>query len=167
MNQAQLINQTSGDVEYYTPPNIISAARAVLGWIDLDPASSAIANDRIGAKEFFSANGLAQSWYGRVWMNHPFRRGENAQWVNKLVREVTEGHVIEALCITYACTSEAWFQPLLERPICFLSPRTNYYLPNGSIKKGVTKGSAVTYFGNDVARFARHFHLFGQIKVTL
>jgi hypothetical protein len=33
MNPSQLINQTSGDTEYYTPPFIIDAARRVLGVI--------------------------------------------------------------------------------------------------------------------------------------
>lgn len=45
---AQLINQTSGNTEYYTPIDIVDAARYVMGWIDLDPASSALANARIG-----------------------------------------------------------------------------------------------------------------------
>ena len=45
----QQINQTSGDVEYYTPPAIIEAARLVMGTIDLDPASSETANERVRA----------------------------------------------------------------------------------------------------------------------
>lgn len=50
MTQAhQHINQTSGDVEYYTPLAIIAAAHLVLGTIDLDRASSATANKRVKA----------------------------------------------------------------------------------------------------------------------
>ena len=40
----QLVNQDSGDTEYYTPGFIVEAARRVMGGIDLDPFSSAAAN---------------------------------------------------------------------------------------------------------------------------
>lgn len=76
----QQINQDSGDVEFYTPPFIIESARKVLGVIDLDPASNEIANRTVQAKRIFTKedNGLAQEWSGKVWMNHPFGKGELA-----------------------------------------------------------------------------------------
>jgi hypothetical protein len=147
MNNAQLINQDSGDFEYYTPAEIILAARALMGGIDLDPASSEIANETIGATQIFTIadDGLSRSWHGRVWMNHPFSRTGNKLWVNKLVAEWEAGRVQQACCITYAATSEAWFRPLMAFPQCFLSPRTNYRRPDGKIARGVSKGSVVTY----------------------
>lgn len=183
----QLINQTSGEVEYYTPVEIIEAARRVMRGIYLDPASSAAANEYVFAQRIFTLkdNGLAQRWEGRVWMNHPFGRAEtaclvgctknhvhhnfdyhgNAKWINKLESEYVAGNVIEACCITFACTSETWFQPLVKRPQCYLTPRTNYRLPDGTVKKGVSKGSVVTYFGNNLDRFAREYAPFGTIKI--
>lgn len=163
----QLINQTSGEVEYYTPQNIIEAARATLGGIDLDPASSAIANERVRAESFFTKedDGLSKMWWGRVWMNHPFGRIENPQWIGKIEHEFSEGNIDAACCITFACTSEAWFRPLLHYPQCFLSPRTNYYLPDGTLKRGVSKGSVVTYFGPHTSLFARFFAPLGVVKV--
>ena len=162
----QHINQTSGDVEYYTPPAIIEAAYLVLGTIDLDPASSEAANERVKAIRIFTDadDGLSQEWIGKVWMNHPFGKKQNSKWIAKLEEEYRAGRVTEACCITYACTSEKWFQPLLQRPQCFLCPRTNYLLPNGSVKKGVTKGSVVTYFGENVAGFAEAFASLGVVK---
>lgn len=167
MNAAQLINQTSGIVEYYTPLPIIEAARRTLGFIDLDPASSAIANARVKAGAFFTEadNGLSVNWFGNVWMNHPFGRIENPKWVSKIESEFKSARVSAACCITFACTSERWFQPLLRRPQCFLSPRTNYELPDGSTLRGVTKGSVVTYFGHDPSRFAREFEELGVVKI--
>ena len=168
MTQAhQRINQTSGDVEYYTPPAIIEAARRVLGTIDLDPASSVAANTRVKAVRIFTEadDGLAQEWNGKVWMNHPFGKKGNAKWINKLEAEYQSGRVLEALCITYACTSEKWFQPLLKRPQCFLCPRTNYHLPDGCLKRGVTKGSVVTYFGKNVPGFAKTFASLRVVKI--
>lgn len=168
---AELINQTSGECEWYTPPEIVEAARRVLGTIDLDPASSEIANQRVRATKYYTKadqdlnDGRLPRWDGRVWMNHPFGRTTNGLFVKHLEDCFLRGYVTEACCITYACTSEAWFQPLMRRPQCYLSPRTNYYLPNGKKKKGVTKGSVVTYYGRDVAKFAREFNQFGVIKV--
>ena len=49
----QLINQTSGETDIHTPPEILNLVRAVLGEIELDPASSAAANERVKAKTFY------------------------------------------------------------------------------------------------------------------
>lgn len=187
MESHQFINQTSGIVEYYTPVEIIEAARRVMGGIDLDPASSACANEIVKATHFFTKddNGLRRHWFGCVWLNHPFGRAEkacgadcdkkhehhnydyygNAAWIDYLDSEC-EARVSQACCITYACTSEAWFQPLIKRPQCYLTPRTNYCLPDGTIKRGVSKGSVVTYYGDDLDAFAREFKPFGQVKVA-
>lgn len=169
MNAAQQINQTSGAVEYYTPPHILAAARKALGveQFDLDPFSSSEANKRVLARNFFTAetDGFKQRWFGSVWMNHPFSAELNPRAIQKLEDEYTFGDVLEACCITYACTSERWFQPLLHRPQCFLHPRTNYYLPDGTVKKGVTKGSVVTYYGDDTLRFRDAFRGLGAVKI--
>ncbi len=166
-NNAQLINQTSGKVEYYTPSAIIEAARQTMGGIDLDPASSHTANRVIKAAAIFTEadDGLCQFWWGRVWMNHPFGRVTNPLWIGKLLEEYTAGRVEQACCITFASTSEAWFQPLLACPVCFLAPRTNYRLPDGSIMRGVTKGSAVAYLGPNMTAFVEHFASLGSVML--
>lgn len=188
----QLINQTSSDVEYYTPVEIVEAARRVMGGIDLDPASSENANRIVRAAQIYTAydSGLERGWPGKIWMNHPFGRAEetceivcekkiknkkhvchdydlygNAAWINYLEGEYLAARTVEAHCITYACTSEAWFQPLMKRPQCYLTPRTNYRLPDGTIKKGVSKGSVVTYYGTNLEAFAREYAPLGTIKV--
>jgi len=167
MTTAELINQTSGVVEYYTPAPILAAARATLGRIDLDPASSPAANARVGATRIFTAadDGLSKTWSGYVWMNHPFGKATNRLWIEKLESEYTSGRVFAACCITFACTSEKWFQPLLWRPQCFLSPRTNYHLPDGRVLRGVTKGSVVTYFGEIPELFRANFSALGVVKI--
>lgn len=167
MNASQLINQTSGEVEFYTPAKIIEATRETMGRIDLDPASSAKANENVKANTFFTKedDGLSAQWWGHIWMNHPFGRGVNELWINKLVSEFESGRTEQACCITFASTSEGWFRPLLKRPQCFLVPRTNYLLPDGTVYRGVTKGSVVTYFGSNVQRFAECFKHLGEVKI--
>lgn len=181
--------QTSGDVEYYTPPAIVEAARKTMYCIDLDPASSAKANEVVQASEYFTVDedGLSQRWSGTVWLNHPFGRAEvacsaicekehehhyfpyhgNRAWMNKLFWEWDGGNLCAACTITYASTSEKWFRRLLDYPQCFLTPRTNYLLPDGSVKRGVQKGSVVTYLGDEPERFARCFSHLGVVKVKL
>jgi len=165
----QLINQTSGKFEYYTPQPILDAARKVLGEITLDPASSKAANAFVKANCFFTETDapLHRPWFGNVWMNHPFGRTENPLWIGKLIHEFSSRRVGRALCITYACTSEAWFHPLMHFPQCFLVPRTNYILPDGSVKRGVTKGSVVTFLldrYDGIGKFAEAFKGMGVVK---
>jgi hypothetical protein len=167
VNNSILINQTSGEFEYYSPQDIVDAARRVMGCIDLDPASSAIANQIVRAKRFYTIedDGLTQKWYGNVWMNHPFSRANNPKWIDRLRVEYEIGDVSQACCICFAATSENWFQPLYDYPLCFLSPRTNYYLPDGTLKEDVTKGSVVTYLGTNILGFITEFQSFGSVML--
>jgi hypothetical protein len=98
MNNHQLINQTSGSTEWYTPHEIMEAVHEVMGGIDLDPASSEKANSIVKAARYFTrpelvpcgefdglpfmtqgGGGLDESWAkvnGRIWLNAPFGRTE-------------------------------------------------------------------------------------------
>jgi len=164
----QMINQDSGDTEYYTPESIVMAARRAMGGvISLDPATSHEANRRVKAEHIYTADddGLTRSWFGNVWMNHPFSKTNNRLFVAKLVEEYQAGRVKAACCITFAATSEKWFRPLLAFPQCYIYGRTNYHLPNGTVKKGVTKGSVVTYLGPDIEAFRDYFEHMGAVKI--
>jgi len=219
MNNAKLINQSSGKVEYYTPPNIIKLVHKMFNKIDLDPASSPQANkivkadmfytepsyyelptknDRLPTRFFTSLGGLTQGyvWYGNVWLNHPFSKGENvckttgngctklscykrgwhlgtklpsnADWVNKMIEHYENGSITQGLMITYASTSETWFKPLLKYPKCWIYGRTNYIDGNTmKVQKGVTKGSVITYFGNDLTKFNKIFSLIGSCHAPI
>jgi hypothetical protein len=59
--------------EHYTPDHVVEAARRTLGGIDLDPASCALANERVKAERWFGlpGDGLAEEWFGRVFLNPP------------------------------------------------------------------------------------------------
>lgn len=197
LNPDQYCNQDSGNVEYHTPLKFIESARKVLGIIDLDPASNEIANENIKAIKIFTKknSGLIQPWIGKVWMNHPFSKGEKAcpknkaggynckkktckdrghhidhdipsndDWIQKLLAEIKSGNTKEAIIICFCSTSETWFKPLLDYYQCFINGRVNYFNDKGEEIKGCTKGSVITYFGNNPQSFEKEFSQYGKVK---
>ena len=167
MNNAQICNQDSGVVEWYTPNYIIEAARATMCGIDLDPASCAAANDTVKATRYFTKDddGLTRQWFGNVWMNHPYGREPNKRWPSKLVNEYKQGHVKQSCFICNASTSEIWFQPLFAYPICFIDGRMKFIPGSGQNESSASKGSAVVYLGGFTERFAHYFAKLGSIMI--
>lgn len=164
LSNHQLINADSGNPERYTPQYIIEAARQTMGDIDLDPASCSLANRTVQARHYFTItdDGLSRPWFGRVWMNHPYSKKGNIQWVAKLVHEYQIGNISEACCITFTSTSERWFRPLYHGIQCNLKKRVRFNAPDGSpMKSGATKGSTITYLGPNWEQFYQAFQDLG------
>lgn len=166
MKNHQYINATSSCVEWYTPSEIIEAARKTLGYIELDPFSCDTANKVVKAEHIYTKrdDGFHQDWFGKVWVNHPFSRENNKMIAMKAINE-HHGNNCEIVMITFAATSESWFKPLLSWPQCYIHGRTNYLDEQGNKVKGVTKGSVVTYLGKNVDKFYEAFKHLGTIKV--
>lgn len=66
-------HHSSATNEHFTPAGYIIAARVLMGGIDLDPASNALANTIVGATSYFDKemDGFNREWHGRVWLNPP------------------------------------------------------------------------------------------------
>ena len=169
MNNSQLINQDSGDFEWYTPIEIVNAAREVMGSIDLDPASSELANLHIKAELIYTINddGLSKNWVGNIWLNHPFERNKTPLWIARYDSEYKNGNIKQACNITFANTDTSWFQILAKYPQCFLCPRTHFYNPlHPNRRSANTKGSVVTYLGDNVDKFIEVFDgNLGKVKI--
>lgn len=103
--------QGTGENEWYTPIEYIEAAREVMGGIDLDPATSPDAQERIKAGSFFTRDddGLRRDWHGRVWLNPPFAQPAIHHFAQKMADEVKAGHVSQAIMLTHNYTDTAWF----------------------------------------------------------
>jgi hypothetical protein len=123
------VAQNSGDNESYTPKEYIDAARAVMGSIDLDPASHAEANGTVKATRFFSAedDGLKRTWTGRVWMNPPYAGELIGKFADKLV--ASEG-IDAAIVLINNATETRWPREVLASAQGGRSPsRTGRALP--------------------------------------
>jgi|GEM_PF-1524858 len=154
----------TGQNEWYTPAQYIEAAREVLGVIDLDPASSAEANETVDAERFLTIDddGLSHEWHGALWMNPPYSQPAIMDFCTKLVAEYEEGRTTAAIALTHNYTDTAWFHRLASSclSVCFTRGRIAFEGLNGE-KASPTQGQAFFYFGDDTARFELIFRQFG------
>jgi phage N-6-adenine-methyltransferase len=163
----------TGQNEWHTPAKYIEMARAVLGEIDLDPASSDAAQKTVRAIEFFKFvspedNGLTKVWHGRVWLNPPYSPKEIAAFVTKLCDELASGRISAAIMLTHNYTDSAWFQRAAHQvtAICFPDTRIRFEDPHG-VPCSPTQGQAFFYFGTLVKAFAEEFSSIGFVVVPL
>ena len=153
--------QSSESNEWWTPSPYIEAARAVLGGIDLDPASCAEANETVKAQRYYSAkdDGLTRPWAGRVWLNPPYG-GRAGAFVTRLAESAGTGDVNAAVCLVSShSTDTAWFRPLWDALLCFTYGRIHFNGPGDA----ATHGSVLAYFGPDRDAFAAEFAQFGAV----
>lgn len=152
----------SGNNEWYTPKEFIEAARTAMGSIDVDPASSEIANEVVQAKEYYTAetNGLDKKLHGNVWMNPPYSTELIGKFIQKLVDERKDYE--QAVVLVNNATETEWFMKLVSiaSAICFPKSRVKFYMPDG--KTGAPlQGQAVIYIGENVAMFLDAFKRIG------
>lgn len=148
--------------EWYTPEKYIASAVAVMGGIDVDPASNDCANDTVGAGTYYTAetDGLTADWPGRVWLNPPWG-GLQEKFVGRLMEQVAAGITTEAVVLVNAhSTDTKWFQPLWGHTLCFTDHRINYY---GTAGSGSTHGSVFIYIGPRWKEFAEEFQQYGAV----
>jgi hypothetical protein len=132
------------DLELITSADLVSSAHALLGEIDLDPASSHFANKYVDAKNYYTPtdDGLnVGEWFGKVYLfppsgaytwKHkenrwkPIRAGtvnissSHAVWFRKLYKAWFNGEVTEALYFSNCIDMVRHEQKIFDFPICIL-----------------------------------------------
>lgn len=160
------VANNSGNNEWYTPPEFIQAARDVMGEIDLDPASSEVANETVGADRFFTEedNGLSKPWSGRVWMNPPYAQPLCSQFCERVSKAYADSEIESAIVLVNNATETRWFQGMLEKAsaVCFLLGRVKFLRPEG-LAGAPLQGQAILYFGEHGERFLEVFSQFGKV----
>lgn len=152
------VANNSGQNEWYTPPAFIEAATQVMGGIDLDPASSAIANKTVRAKKFYTStqDGLTKKWAGTVFLNPPYAQPLISQFAKKLADSVTAGLVTEAIILVNNATETDWWQTIaaVSSAVCFPKSRIRFLDPEGNLGGAPLQGQAILYCGANADGFA-------------
>lgn len=116
MKQPMQVLTSSESNEWYTPSLIAAMAREVMGSIELDPASSHLANQLIGAERFFTKemDGLERDWVCEtLFTNPPYGKTGNRSnqeiWARYLLSQYRAGNVKQAICLTKTVPGYDWW----------------------------------------------------------
>ena len=158
------VSFNSGNNEWYTPSNIIEAARTAMGSIDVDPASNDIAQQTVKAGTYYTAetNGLDKEWAGNVWLNPPYASDLIGKFIDKLVSE--KKNYNQAVVLVNNATETEWFNKIvsISSMVCFPKSRVKFYMPDG--KTGAPlQGQAILYIGDNTDRFYEAYKDIGWV----
>ena len=161
------VSNNSGEHQWYTPEHIIEAARTTMGCIDVDPASSQLANSTVKAHTYYteSNNGLTKEWNGNVWMNPPYAQPLISQFVEKLIEKFLSGEVKKACVLVNNATDTTWFHSIvrISSAICFTKGRVRFIDVNGN-PGAPLQGQAIIYIGKtDAYKFCETFSEIGFV----
>lgn len=164
------VAQNSGNNEWYTPLRFVELARSVMGGIDTDPASSAIANRTVQASKYFTADddGRAQTWAGRVWMNPPYAQPLMSDFAEAVASKFEGGEIDQACILVNNATETQWFQRMLSAAsaVCFPKSRIKFLDPDGNASGAPLQGQAIVYMGDEVNAFQDAFRGEGAVLIN-
>ncbi len=165
--------------EWFTPPDVIEAARATLGGtIELDPASCFEANQIVKAERYYTEadDGFTKEWRGTTLCNPPGgkrkpcaqypTKSNAAAWFWKLLYEAFAGRVTAGVFVGFNIELlrngqglGSSFSPL-SFPLCVPSKRLQF---GGAPHP--THANAIIYLGPKPRVFEREFKHIGQVRL--
>jgi ParB family chromosome partitioning protein len=165
------VARSTGYPCHFTPREVIDMAVAVMGGIDLDPASCAEANETVGATMFYTEveDGLSQPWRGRVFLNPPYSP-TMFPFCEAAASKFESGEISEAIVLTHNSTETRWFRRLVKvsAAICFVNRRIQFIRQETqSDYSGPTQAQALFYLGGNTEKFTAVFENLGWIAIPL
>ncbi|MBR1436893.1 MAG: hypothetical protein IJ587_00010 [Synergistaceae bacterium] len=156
------VSYNAGNNEWYTPSDYVELARSVMGSIDLDPATTDIAQKVVRAETYYTkeTDGLSHDWFGNVWLNPPYASELITKFTDKFIAEF--GNIAQAIILVNNATETEWFSSLVSKAsaVCFPRGRVKFYAPNGEIGAPL-QGQALLYYGNNTEDFMSKFRVKG------
>jgi phage N-6-adenine-methyltransferase len=131
--------------EWSSPRELVEPLNDAIGGFDLDPCSGAEQSPFAADTYTEADDGLAQEWFGDVWVNPPY--SEMADWTEKAAAEVKRGNADSVVYLCKGDSSTGWWQSGAEQTaaICAIDHRLKF-------------GD-----GENSAPFASHIFVFGDI----
>lgn len=96
--------------EWGTPRHVWEPLAETLDGFDLDPASGAEPEPIAAERYTVEDDGLAQPWFGDVWVNPPYGREFNPAWAEKIHTEAGHESVETITALVPASTDTQYFQ---------------------------------------------------------
>lgn len=165
-------NYSSETNEWYTPAVYVEAVRELYGGaIDLDPATSAKANETVRASQIFTIgdDALTKDWHGNAFLNPPYGtdKGESVagRFCNKAIAEYEAGRLEQCVILVNSVHSQKWQKPLYAFPVCFVDHRISFVNAEGEGNENPTFQNVFVYLGPDRDAFAQAFNAFGYVMV--
>jgi hypothetical protein len=146
---------------YNTPEPTLEPIYDFAGYLSLDPCSngtSLVCSDHRYTKR---DDGLRQPWFGNVFWNPPYSRGNLLLWTQKALWEYECGHTDESFGLVPNDTSASWWQLAVPRTsaILFYNRRIRFVGAKGSPKFP----SALFYCGPRPRAFEAAFAAYGFV----
>ena len=171
-NKLGYVGSTPGSRDsnaWFTPSKYLDSVRKALGgFIDLDPFSSAEANKVVQANKFYTEkeDAFNQSWKSKtIFMNPPYSGKLCSEAVSKFLDEFSLGSFQSGIFLVNNSTETKWFQRALlaANAVCFTNHRISFWNADGKAMSGNTRGQAFFYFGKNTNKFQEEFQQYGQV----
>jgi hypothetical protein len=150
--------------DYFTPPEIVDAARVAMGSIDLDAASHWAANKVHRIADYFDVNKSAfeNEWHGRVWLNPPY--GQNALWFDRMIHQLDAGRVDQVCMLSpvWAFNTGIAAEVMSRVSGMILLTPTPTFWGNADGRTGTNNPHAIIYIGDRPGAFFSAFAAYGM-----
>ena len=173
------IQHSSRTDEWYTPLDTILRARQALGGINFDPASSAVANARIGATYFYTKeiDALKTPWpanLGSVFLNPPGGKLRNRSLTELFWQRLLEHQDRFDAAIFLAFSLEAAQSTqrdgkggVMRFPFCIPRKRIAFDKPDGTPGPAPSHSNVIVYVPgrvNHTDKFVGAFNTLGMVR---